>query len=74
LLGRAVATQIAAALGVTPNKPTAELQLGDPQLLTFDMGGAAHYFSVPRNTIAQRRLNRPDKISRSLVRQLEHRR
>jgi DNA (cytosine-5)-methyltransferase 1 len=54
LLGRAVATQIAAALGVTPNKPTAELQLGDPQLLTFDMGGAARYFSVPRNTIAQR--------------------
>ena len=54
LLGRAVATQIAAALGATPTKPTAELQLGDPQLLTFDMGGAARYFSVPRDTIAQR--------------------
>ena len=49
-----VATQIAAALGVTPTKPTAELQLGDPQLLTFDMGDAARYFSVPRDTIAQR--------------------
>ncbi len=54
LLGRAVATQIAAALGVTPEKPAAELQLGDPQLLTFDMGDAARYFSVPRDTIAQR--------------------
>ena len=54
LLGRAVATQIAAALGATRKKPTAELPLGDPQLLTFDMGGAARYFSVPRDTIAQR--------------------
>ena len=54
LLGRAVAAQIVAALGATPTKPSAELQLGDPQLLTFDMGGAARYFSVPRDTIAQR--------------------
>ena len=54
LLGRAVATQIAVALGVVQTKPAAELQLGDPQLLTFDMGSAARYFSVPRDTIAQR--------------------
>ena len=54
LLGRAVASEIAAALGIEPTKPTNELQLGNPQLLMFDMGGAARYFAVPRNTIAQR--------------------
>ena len=31
-----------------------ELQLGDTQLLMLDMGGAARYFEVPHNTIAQR--------------------
>ena len=54
LLGRAVAAQVAAVLGVSPKKPSEALQLGDPQLLRFDMGGAARYFSVPRDTIAQR--------------------
>ena len=54
LLGRAVASEIAVALCIEPTKPINELQLGDPQLLTLDMGGAARYFAVPRNTIAQR--------------------
>lgn len=54
LLGRAVASEIAAVLGTKPMKPATELQLGDPQLLKLDMGGAARYFEVPRNTIAQR--------------------
>ena len=39
---------------IAPTKPTIELQLGNPQLLTLDMGGAARYFAVPRDTIAQR--------------------
>jgi len=54
LLGRAVAAEIARALGVNPRKPQQILPLGAPDLLTFDMGDAAHHFSVPRNTIAQR--------------------
>ena len=54
LLGRAVAAEIAKTLGVKPRKPQQVLPLGAPDLLTFDMGDAAHHFSVPRNTIAQR--------------------
>ena len=54
LLGRAVASEIAAVLGAKPTKPATELQLGNPQLLMLDMGGASRYFEVPRNTIAQR--------------------
>jgi len=54
LLGRAVAAEIAKALGVKPRKPQQVLPLGTLDLLTFDMGDAAHHFSVPRNTIAQR--------------------
>lgn len=54
LLGRAVAAEIAKALGVKPRKPRQVLPLGAPDLLTFDMGDAALHFRVPRNTIAQR--------------------
>jgi DNA (cytosine-5)-methyltransferase 1 len=54
LLGRAIAGEIVKALGVVPLKPEALLQTGNPNLLTFDMGDAAQYFRVPRNTIAQR--------------------
>lgn len=54
LLGRAVASEIIKALKIKPRKPRTILQLGEIDLLTFDMGGAARYFQVPRNTIAQR--------------------
>lgn len=54
LLGRAVASEIVKALGIKPRKPKAVLQPGEVDLLTFDMGDAAQYFHVPRNTIAQR--------------------
>jgi DNA (cytosine-5)-methyltransferase 1 len=54
LLGRSVAAEIVKALGVEPTKPKKALRLGDPALLSFDMGEAANYFDVPRNTIAQR--------------------
>lgn len=58
LLGRAIAGEIARVLGVKPRKPQHMLQLGDPDLLAFDMGDAAHHFRVPRNTIAQRARSR----------------
>lgn len=54
LLARAIAGEIVKALGVTPLRPKKALCLGDPDLLSFDMGAAAKYFEVPRNTIAQR--------------------
>lgn len=41
-------------LGVKPIKPKEMLQLGDSDLITFDMGAAAQHFQVPRDTIAQR--------------------
>ena len=54
LLARAVANEIIKVLGVVPSAPTRLLRTGDPELLSLDMGGAARYFHVPRNTIAQR--------------------
>ncbi len=54
MLARAVASEIIKALGVEPEKPKTELDLGDPNLLSFDMGAAARHFRVPRDTIAQR--------------------
>jgi DNA (cytosine-5)-methyltransferase 1 len=54
LLGRAVASKVLKALGRKPSKPKQVLDMGNPQLLRFDMGDAAAYFGVPRNTIAQR--------------------
>jgi DNA (cytosine-5)-methyltransferase 1 len=54
LLGRAVAAQIMAALGVAPQVPTLVLQQGEEQLLRFQMGGASQYFGVAKNVIAQR--------------------
>lgn len=54
LLGRAVASSIIQALGITPSKPKGTMKLGDPKLLAMNMGEAAAYFSVSRNVIAQR--------------------
>lgn len=54
LLGRAIASSIIQALNITPNKPKIILEQGKLPLLSFDMGAAAHYFDVPRDTIAQR--------------------
>ncbi|MDD5333172.1 MAG: DNA cytosine methyltransferase [Rhodoferax sp.] len=54
LLARAIASEITKALGVKPRKPRQVVPLGASDLLTFDMGDAAHHFRVPRNTIAQR--------------------
>lgn len=54
LLGRAVASSLITALGVAPKKPKLLVKLGDPSLLTMNMGVASAYFSVARNVIAQR--------------------
>jgi DNA (cytosine-5)-methyltransferase 1 len=54
LLGRAIASSIISALGVKPIKPTRSLEQGSNTLLGLDMGSAARYFDVPRDTIAQR--------------------
>ncbi|WP_445989850.1 DNA cytosine methyltransferase [Chromobacterium haemolyticum] len=54
LLARAIAGEIVKVLGIEPFKPEKLLQSGKPDLLSFDMGVAARYFDVPRDTIAQR--------------------
>lgn len=53
-LGRAVAGQVMAALGVEPRKPTKRMSLGDPALLSISMDEAARMFGVPANVIAKR--------------------
>lgn len=54
LLGRAVASSVMNALGLKPTKPHGAMELGNPALLTMNMGQAAAYFAVSRNVIAQR--------------------
>jgi len=59
LLGRAVASQVMAALGHAPEKPTQTLRLGHESLLTFQMWRAAQHFGVAKNVIAQRTRKTP---------------
>ena len=54
LLARAVASEIIKAQGVKPTKPKKILFPGEENLLSLDMGRAAEYFRVLRDTIAQR--------------------
>ena len=61
LLGRAVASEIARALGIKPVRPTEVIELGLPSLLTCDMRQAASYFEVARDVIAQR-LRKPTAV------------
>jgi len=60
LLGRAVASKIVETLDIVPIKPEKILRPGKIDLLRFEMGQAAKYFDVPRNTIAQRNRRTPD--------------
>jgi DNA (cytosine-5)-methyltransferase 1 len=46
-LARAVASQIVAALGAAPRKPSAKVSLGDPKLLQWDMTGIAKFWGIP---------------------------
>ncbi len=45
-LARVIAAQIIVALGHVPSKPDTMLELGNPELLNFDMSRAARYFGV----------------------------
>lgn len=53
LLARAVAAQIIKAAGYVPARPRVAIELGDPTLLTLEVGNAARMFDVP-NPIRQR--------------------
>jgi DNA (cytosine-5)-methyltransferase 1 len=46
-LGRFVAGQIIAALGMKPTRPNAKVPLGDTSLLSMDMSEAAAFWGVP---------------------------
>jgi len=61
LLGRAVAVEVAKALGIKAAKPKIILNVGDTALLAYDMGMAAKYFQVPRSVIAQRTRKRDER-------------
>lgn len=47
-LARAVASQIVASLGISPTKSTRTIELGNEDLLTFDLSRAAKHFGVDR--------------------------
>lgn len=46
-IGRAVASQIAKALGVRCSRPTRIVALGNPKLLQMDMSQAAEFWNIP---------------------------
>jgi DNA (cytosine-5)-methyltransferase 1 len=54
LLAKALAGELIKTLDIQPVPPQKMLILGEAALLSLDMSGAADYFRVPRNTIAQR--------------------
>jgi len=54
LLGRAVASEIIQALGVSPKRQMKPIVPGNPVLLSLDMKQAANHFSVASTVIAQR--------------------
>jgi DNA (cytosine-5)-methyltransferase 1 len=65
LLARAVGAEVMKALALTPVKPKQVLRLGESALLNFEMGSAARFFSVPKDTIAQRQRTR-DELTRQI--------
>lgn len=54
LLGQAVANQIMQALQTTPTVPKEILELGNTELLTFNMSAAAEFFGVSGDVIPKR--------------------
>jgi DNA (cytosine-5)-methyltransferase 1 len=54
LLAKALAGELIKTLNIRPVSPKKMLLLGEVALLSLNMSGAADYFRVPRNTIAQR--------------------
>ena len=45
-LARAVASQVIAALGVVPSRPSAAIALGNPALLEMDVTKASAHFGI----------------------------
>lgn len=58
LLARAVASQVMSALGMRPEKPSAAIELGRPELLTMTMDRAAALFGVSAHVIPKRRVSK----------------
>ena len=63
LLAKAVGLEIIKALEIQPIKPILPTDLGDPNLLNFDMSEAAKYFGVDRHIIEPR--TRKSKVTKS---------
>ena len=63
LLGRAVANEIARALGVKPSKPRKAVPLGDPNLLTLTMAQAAMHFGASSDQIPKQRNRETRKVA-----------
>ena len=55
LVGRAVGQQVIAALGASPTKPDALIELGDPHLLELTMSQATDRFGVDEGAIPAKR-------------------
>jgi DNA (cytosine-5)-methyltransferase 1 len=55
LVGRAVGTQIVAALRVEPTRPTEPLALGDPRALSWTMTQAAAHFGASERSMPAKR-------------------
>lgn len=60
LLARAVARQVAHALGAAPTRPERDVPPGDPSLLTLTMDAAARYFGADRAHIPAPRTRSAD--------------
>jgi len=54
LLGRAIASQLIRAIGVTPKAPTSPLPLGEENLLSMTVTEAARYYSVSSSVVGKR--------------------
>ncbi|WP_244240817.1 DNA cytosine methyltransferase [Luteimonas yindakuii] len=72
LLGRAVGSEIARALGYAPTKPGRVIEMGDETLLSFDMSGAAAYFGVPHTVIAQRTRRSSESVKVPTDKEIAH--
>jgi DNA (cytosine-5)-methyltransferase 1 len=55
LLARAIASKVAGALAVTPEKPEQPIALGDPRLLSLHMSDAARRYGVRPDVVPKRK-------------------
>ena len=69
LLGRAVAAQLVAALGILPVKPTTEIALGAEEELNYTMADAVRRFGLSASPIANR-IRQPESIADAEAKQV----